>query len=290
MSDYLNRVDKNERDKDLLGLEKLSQNKVFIATPCYGGNVTQEYVQGLLSWLLSSMQTGVSSSIHFSAHESLIPRGRNHLVAEFMTTDCTHLLWIDADIKFKGQDIIRLLRADRQVVSAAYPIKSVPTNYVVNYPSKMEGNSSTKIVELKDAGTGFMLVKREVFEIMMEAHPELHYTRDFENGTLSTMPNKDLLNELKKNLFSLYDTMHDEEDENNYLSEDYTFCRRWQKLGGKVWLDTTIELGHIGRFIFPGNVSALIDWDSGKFLGEKNLMENAPQQKQWNNELPTEGQ
>jgi len=104
-----------------------------------------------------------------------------------------------------------------------------------------------------------MMIKREVITKMQNAHPELHYTGDLEGDEYRKDLNskEDHRQRLKENLYSLFDTSHDKGDNNNYLSEDYTFCRRWQKIGGKIWLDSTIKLNHVGRKIYKGDASLI---------------------------------
>ena len=55
-----------------------------------------------------------------------------------------------------------------------------------------------------------------------------------------------------------FDTIQDPED-NRYLSEDYTFCRRLQKIGGEIWIDLSTKLNHVGSYTFEGDVSKIIN-------------------------------
>jgi len=92
-----------------------------------------------------------------------------------------------------------------------------------------------------------MLIKRSVIERMTEAYPELQYNNDI---------NVD--KELDKHTFALFDTII-EKSSKRYLSEDYTFCRRWQELGGQVWLDPNISLNHYGTIPFRGNPTIIFE-------------------------------
>ena len=231
--------------------------KIFLATPCYGGMVCQEYMQSVLRTLHVCMMNAIPLQVFMIGNESLITRGRNQLVSEFMASDSSHLLFVDADIEYDAIEVIKLLHHNKEVVVGAYPLKSEPTNYVINYLENSE--SSDNLKEVKDAGTGFMMISRGAIEKMQKAYPELHYEGDLDND----LYRKDLINQpekrqkLKENLFSLFDTSHDTDDNNKYLSEDFTFCRRWQKIGGKIWLDPTITLNHVGRKVFQGNTSKI---------------------------------
>jgi hypothetical protein len=198
-----------------------------------------------------------------SANESLVTRARNRMVKIFLGTDATHLLFIDADIGFNPQDVVRLIAHNKEVVCGSYPMKGVnyqnlvgnhitsaeqaerlATSHVINFmpadQSKFDGSGPVEmstedgLIELKDAGTGFMLIKREVIDQIIEANPQIAYQHEEDGETW----------------WAVFDC---EIDENRYLSEDYTFCRRWQRLGGKVWLDPQILLDHQGTHTFRGH-------------------------------------
>jgi hypothetical protein len=251
----------NDADNPTLTPDEMRDGtKLFVATPCFGGNLAYEYVNSLLELLYVCMTNGVNSEIHLAANESLIPRGRNHMVSAFMASECTHMIFIDADIQFKAMDIMKMIAKNKNIIVGAYPLKSMPPEYVVNLKEEdAKADSGLEVMEVLDAGTGFMMMNRGVFETMKENFPELHYTSDLERGYLlgEQIKDEELMNRLKDNLYSFFDTMHDKEDNNAYLSEDYAFCRRWQKVGGRIWLDTTINLNHIGRHAYHGNVSHL---------------------------------
>lgn len=253
-------------------LKKLQGMRLIIATPCYGGQVTERYAQSMFNLVSVATKYGVSLGYLTLANESLITRGRNELVSTFMKqTTGTHLMFIDADISFEPNDIIRMLLADEDIVAGAYPLKTLDWNaasgvatlypnagpdetmaaaiqYVINVhkpdPELVGKQVDVQIVngllEVWDAGTGFMLMKREVIESMITAYPETRYFSDKD----MTVPE-----ELRER-YALFDTMID--DDLRYLSEDYTFCRRWQNIGGKIHLDINTVLDHIGTMTFQG--------------------------------------
>ena len=97
------------------------------------------------------------------------------------------------------------------------------------------------------------MIKRQVIEKMMSAYPELHYKND-------TSINNPVFN---KFCYALFDTTIDPKD-NRYLSEDYTFCRRWQALGGSIWCDPNTKLNHVGSYTFEGNIGKIFNWSGIK--------------------------
>lgn len=224
---------------------------IFFATPCYGGMLTDQFFLSMFRVTQLLIQHGIKFRITTLRNESLIPRARNILTAMFLESECTHLLFIDADIEFSDDAILRMLGMDKPFMAAAYPKKTLPIDYAINL--KYADKERTRVrmergaIEVLDASTGFMLIRRSVFTKMIEAYPELHYKNDS-----SIDPIYDPF------CYSFFDTMHDPDD-NRYLSEDYTFCRRWQKIGGEIWLDPTTKLNHVGSYTFEGDVSKIFN-------------------------------
>jgi hypothetical protein len=161
----------------------------------------------------------------------------------FFEPKSTHLMFIDADIGFEPEEIFKLILADKDVVGGLYPKKALPISYVVNKvpDAEKEGN----MVEVLNLGTGFMLIKREVLEKMIEANPQLHY-----------IDNIGLDPKYAPFKYALFDTEIDPST-TEYLSEDYLFCKRWREMGGKIWADLTITLNHCGYFTFRGDATQL---------------------------------
>ena len=112
-----------------------SQNKpisLYVATPCYGGMVTQEYMLSMMSLVHLCFASNVSLNVRLMGNESLITRGRNHLISSFMASEFENFMFIDADIEFDAADVIKLLKYDEPFVAGAYPLKTEPIRYVLN--------------------------------------------------------------------------------------------------------------------------------------------------------------
>lgn len=203
--------------------------KLMIATPCYGSMCTMEFTQSCLSLAL-----GLRLPISFAliGNEALVTRARNTLVDQFLQSDCTHLLFVDSDIKFEPLDVVKLLQANKEVIGAAYPMKKLPLQYVVNAIPGV--SSTTEVSEVTSIGTGFLMIQRSVFETYKSHYPQLKYIGDQPSN-------------LGKELFAYFDTAI---VDGKYLSEDYLFCHNWKATGGSVWIDPTIRLAHIGQHKF----------------------------------------
>jgi hypothetical protein len=258
-------------------LEYLRKQHIFIATPCYGGQISEPYFRSMMRLIVMCNHYGIQYTVSTLANESLVTRARNTIVSFFMEkADATHLFWIDADIEFNPEDVLRMVAYDKDVIAGAYPKKAInwdsiikavqnfpdetaatieghSSNYVVNFDLLKDANNKPtpqvqikhNLIKLKDAGTGFMCVKREVFEKMFAAYPELKYVNDI-----------NIDQKFEPFMYALYDTLIDPESR-RYLSEDYAFCRLWQNLGGDIWLDPRTGLNHVGHYVFKGNIRKL---------------------------------
>jgi hypothetical protein len=250
-------------------LDYLQKVKLHIATPCYGGMCGSDYAMSVFRFINLAASLGIQVSIQQLSNESLITRARNLLADHFLKeTDGTHLMFIDADISFEPIDIIKLILRKKEIVGGAYPIKEInwetilknkdsinsiqglmysSSSYVVNIPQYsveksvlLEGKIELDngLLEVTGLGTGFVLIKREVFEKMQK-----YYDNDWF-----------LYKDKKVHLF--FDTAI-EEQTREYLSEDYFFTRRWLHLGEFTWIDPTVSLIHTGYYRFNGGPLAL---------------------------------
>lgn len=223
--------------------QKIQNSFLSICTPCYGGQITEKHYVSMVSFTIACMKNDMKFSIETMANESLVTRARNNLVAKMMLNPkATHLMFIDADVGFNTESVYKLIAHDKDVVGGIYPKKSFEPDYVFNPTpgAKREGD----LLEVDDIGTGFLLIKRSVFETMMGKFPNLKY-----KNALNLDP------ESEKFMYALFDTHID--DQGNYLSEDYTFCERWRGLGGKIYADTSIQLTHTGYYPFQGDITLL---------------------------------
>ena len=263
-----------------LSVEEIRKNKFFIATPCSGGQLNEPYFRSVIKMMTFFNGHQIPLAFGTIANESLVTRARNVLVAYFLASDYTHLMFIDADIEFQTEDLLKLYAHKKDVVVGAYPKKGVAWDKIranLTDPANKDKNLSDRdmasfgsdyainfkfvnkeaktiavengLIKLHDAGTGFMMISREAVLKMVKAYPELKYNNDVNIANA----------ELKDHFYALFDTMIDPVDR-RYLSEDYTFCRRWQEIGGEVWLDPSISLNHYGHFCFQGNPEAIISF------------------------------
>jgi len=241
--------------------------KIFIATPMYGGMCAGFYTQSIIQLLTTCQANGVDAEFSFMFNESLITRARNSLTHTFLKTDCSHLMFIDSDIKFRAEDVIHMIRADKDILCGIYPkkeinwhsvkaamdrgvpfdqLKSHTGSFVVNLVNYV-GEVTVPVnvpVEIFNGGTGFMLIKREVFGKLGESVPS--YSND-----VVDLGGKMQQSEPIKEFF----TTSIEPGTNRLLSEDYHFCRIWRESGGQVHAAPWCQLSHIGTYAFEGQLT-----------------------------------
>ena len=236
-------------------------SKLFLSTPCYGGLTLEAYAGSIL--MLHRLMEEKGHLLYYDTmeNESLIPRARNVSISKFMEMkEYTHFMFIDADVHFEAQAVINLLECPHEVSCAVYPKKCVmwdqaktavdkeddrpmdlvSSSLVVNFGQKkieVENN----FIEVLDAPTGFLMMKRSCLERMYEYYEDtLTCVNDHHSSMGSTY-------------VAIFDCMIDP-DSRRYLSEDYAFCRRWQKMGGKIYADVRTTLGHVGNLTFAGSM------------------------------------
>jgi len=257
--------------------------RVAILTPCYGSICFVNYVSCLINTMNFLNSYGVPVKVEFCRNDSLVSRARNNLIAKAMhDPTVTHFMFIDNDITWSPVDLLKLLAADKPIVGGIYPIKNFEWSKLASNPNIVQewithkNNSQIKdvvsdeefiqyrmvrynvnhlgnhleinqnLAQVKHLATGFMMIQRSVIEKMSLAFPSTKYVDDvgFLHGTENDFA------------FALFDCGV---EDGHYCSEDWLFCNRWTKMGGKVWMDVSINLVHTGNQDFKGSfISSLI--------------------------------
>jgi len=249
----------------------MSQPLILLATPCFGGLVSQNYMLSVIRLMSYAKSAGFDVSLSMVGYDALISRARSTLVAAFLDNPATtHLLFVDADISFEPQQVERLLKFDKDFSGALYPLKSMDwdlipqrcvergenvrqaaLSYVGTFCPEGERKQEGDFVTGTYAGGGFQLIRRSALERMIAAYPETRFSY------VHSLPKSGLRCEAVQspNLFALFDCIIDRET-GAYLSEDYSFCRRWRQIGGEIWIDAASKLTHSGQYEFVGDHAA----------------------------------
>ena len=240
--------------------------KIFISTPCYGGNCNALYMTSLLSLQAVFGKAGHEAMVSVLVNESLITRGRNALVNQFMKTDADYLFFIDSDIQFYGDQVLPMIDADKDIICGIYPKKEINWQQVAKGvkngedPNNLKHYTGSWVLNLVDyagsvtvpvgepleiwaGGTGFMLIKRKVFEELKDKTPS--YINDVVDLANANAPRERI---------TQYFTESIEPETERLLSEDYHFCRQWRLQGGKIYAAPWVQLSHHGTYAFDGRL------------------------------------
>ena len=241
------------------------QVNLVVATPCFGGQVSVVYTASLLK-LQARVRSyrGLSLKVLFKDGDALITRARASLISQFLDDPAaTHLLFIDADIGFEPEQVLRLIECGADMCAAIYPIKRIdwdkvktimdagrpnPAAAALNYVFELDDPNAVVekrgFVRVRYAGTGFLMVRRQALEQMCARYPQMRYKRDHSLDAATASDNR----------FALFECMIAEDG--TYLSEDFAFCKRWTDIGGEIWTDLNSRLSHIGPMTFCGDLSS----------------------------------
>jgi len=306
----------NQEQKPLLQvpIAELRKCKLMVATPMYGGQCAGMYTRSIADLSALCHHHQIPLQVYYLFNESLITRARNYCCDEFMRSDATHLMFIDSDIGFNAQDVLGLLALSREkdngfdIVGGPYPKKCISwekikmavdkgfadknpndlENFVGDYVFNPLGNQNqikiSEPVQVREIGTGFMMVQKHAFERIRDAYPQLSYKPDHvrtehfdgsreihayfdcivdRNYTFDDVhrfiediaSDKGDAEEWKKKAQHLLEM--EKTASKRYLSEDYMFCYLAQRIDLKVWFCPWMKLQHVGTYVFGGSLADL---------------------------------
>ena len=258
-------------------IEKLRENKLFVATPMYGGQCAGMFAKSTADLSAICTQYGIPLQFYYLFNESLITRARNYCVDEFMRSEAQHLMFIDSDIGFNPQDVLALMALQAEnpekypIIGGPYPKKciswekiklavdkgiadedpNVLDKFVGDYVfNPKNGSGSIPInepVEVLEIGTGFMMIHKSALQKFVEFYPQYSYkpdhvrTEHFDGSREIMMFFQAEVDPVSK----------------RYLSEDYWFCQKIQQAGLSTWFCPWMKLQHVGSYIFGGSLADL---------------------------------
>lgn len=218
------------RDVDLTG------KVIAFGTPAYGGKFDAPYIKGMAYTGAMLERQKLDFFTIFVTNDSLIHKARNSIIKSFLEdTTATHLMFIDADMGWEPDSVVRLLSHGKEVVGAAGIRKEDPISFCYRPHESRQICNETGCWRVEAIGTGFLMIARTAIEKMIAAYPQLKYV------------------DAKGNEFHalFYNELADGRD----WSEDYTFCKRWGAIGGEIWMDPVIALDHVGNKTWSGSVT-----------------------------------
>lgn len=202
-------------------------SSILFCTPAYGGMVTEQHFRSCLNLKEELTKVGLPHDWLTGRNESLVHRARNEMTATFLKTAHTHMMWLDADIEFQPEDVAKLWNLQEDVAVGFYAMKreGAPVAAWRNGGLVRLDSCPAEPFEVDFAGTGFMMIRRNVIERVAETCQ----TYEGLNGTVPALYMTPIV-------------------DGGLESEDYNFCRKAREAGFKIIGDPSIKLGHIGQF------------------------------------------
>ena len=215
--------------------------KIYFATPTYDGSVSSNYDQSMIAVAVVLTKLGIEFDRLMTQGDCFLDRARNYAACKFLKTDFTHLFFIDSDVGFRADAVVRLLNRDKDVIAGLPPFKS---EIAREYPATLMTDDAGRpviedgLIRALRVATGFLCIKRHVIETMESYYPELSYS-----GLGTYCRDED-------NIPGIFNTAV---DDNLKVSEDYMFCQRWVEMGGQIHIEPDIDFTHVGRKVYRGN-------------------------------------
>ena len=214
----------------------------MIGLPCMGGIVSEKTTLGLFNLGKAFVRNDIPHGLLTLTNSSLITQARSKIANFFINnTEHDYLFFLDSDIGFNPEDVLKLLEHQVPIVSGAYPMKIIPERYCVDVvqPEERRGD----LVKINGNGMGFVLIHRQVFLDIAKQFSGLKYIpSDYHSDTPHT----------EAEFNNSYHYFAEQQTQNGFMSEDKSFFYRAQQVGYNIWLDPTIKLNHTGYHIYQG--------------------------------------
>jgi hypothetical protein len=208
----------------------------MIAIPAYTGQIHLGTMRSLMTDLLALKDRGDSFEVHDECGNALIADARAQIVAQFLATDNDILVFIDSDVSWERGALLKLVDHPVDMVAGIYPQRRDPINYCVKWIDKPELQAVDGLLEVLGVPAGFMKLSRAQLEKMVEQYPDTEFYCE---------------NAPEHRSWALF---ADYRIGKHKMGEDYSFCKRWTDMGGKVWIDPEIKMGHCGFKTFMGHL------------------------------------
>ena len=215
--------------------------KIYIAMACYDSvkintmlsvtRLVKEFTKAGLEWQIETVKS------------PYVSKARNALTALFLRSKYDYLLFIDADVEFNPEAVIRMLVTKKDIILTPYRVKFPQdvnfTKYSVSFPDdKNVSILPGDLVEISEGPAGLMLIHRKVFEFLMDSCPRLKIQHPFKK-------------ESDPYLYNFWDTTFDM-DQGLWRGEDISFCRLARDYGFKIYANIKSQTTHHVSYGWPG--------------------------------------
>lgn len=226
---------------------RVSTLKVCIATPCFS-DVSSSYASCLMAAAIRLEREKIDFCSFILGGNCHVDDGRNRLVRDFLETDCTDLLFIDADLWFNPADVIKILSYDKDVVAGVYPYKQDNEDYPVDFLPDVSTLGTDGLLEVNAVPTGFLRIKRHVLESLAATSQSFPAKNDFQGRMQQPI---------------IFERIH---HNGTRLGGDYAFCAKWRRLGGQIFVDPRMTFEHCGEKSWRGNLLSFLKKRDGKAM------------------------
>lgn len=250
-----------QRKKQVMSKKSKS---VFIATPMYGGMCHGSYAKSVFNTMKYLLDNGYEVQYRDMYNNSLVTEARDLFTQMFLNSGCEYLFFIDADQSFKPEDVLKMIKEDKDIIGGVVPKKRINWNSVAEasahgvppemlnkfsgefnlalLPGAEQPEDFTKSFEVSHIGTGMMIIKRSVFDKLKNSVREYKYSG---SGVLGISQGDKIREYWNTNI----------SDEGIWMGEDVNFCNMWRKIGGKVYAAPYTRTTHVGSYEFSGTLN-----------------------------------
>lgn len=228
---------------------------VLFATPAFDSSVRLEFLESLIKTLDLCRVAGIKANFVAVGGDCYVARARNTLVRQFLDTDATHLFFLDADMGWDPEGVLKILYHDREVVGGAYPLKREQEDYPVSLICDADGRGiyDGTLMEAEWLPTGFLCIRRDVIQGLIA----LGLAAPYQGAGAFGMESAQMHNVFECAM-----------DDGRWWGEDTFFCRKVRQLGLKIWLEPDIDFKHAGGKVYTGNYDTYLRKQPGGDLAE----------------------
>lgn len=231
--------------------EEATGRKVLIATTAYD-NPDASYTFSIQRSREALHKEGIQTAYFLLSGNCHVDDARNVIVQEFLLSDCTELIFIDADVSWEPEQLITLCHYEGlDIVGGVYPFRLQEKKMRGDMPVRMKKGSVVDykgLIEVEGLPTGFMKIKREVLEVMSNLNDGYWNKKD----RRSKVP-------------IVFERTYDAEKEVRW-GGDLNFCNQARMLGFKVFAVYDMVLGHAGKQIIKDSLGSALRKQSGTTL------------------------
>lgn len=243
--------------------EERKQRHVWIAIPAYTGQIHLGTMRSLIADMLAFADRGDKVTIFDESGNAMIGDCRGLIVAKFLESeDGTDLIFVDSDVAWEAGALLKLVDQPVDFAAAIYPQRKDPINFCVQWiqeRAELWADPQTGLLEVAGVPAGCMRMSRLMLQRMVESYPETaFYCAEAKDDTV----------------WDLFGAYREPSDPRIKYGEDYSFCRRWRDIGGQVWVDPEIKMGHVGFKTFTGSLGAYLRTRPGQLAATIDQLEN----------------